>query len=118
MSPKIISVSLLAIMVCTSAVAEMTGVDLQNKRIVVSITQEPGSLNTLTAESVSYTAQLLVHLNEGLMRYDGRRNLVGGVAESWEMTNEKSASSYARMPGGKMEIQSGRRILCSPGNSC
>jgi oligopeptide transport system substrate-binding protein len=59
------------------------------RRIVASLSQEPRTLNTLTAESVSYTAQLLVHLNEGLMRYDGRRRLTGGVAERWEMDSKQ-----------------------------
>jgi oligopeptide transport system substrate-binding protein len=84
-SPGITLASLLVLFACQLAHADLQGVDLASKRIVISIAQEPRSLNTLTAESVSYTAQLLVHLNEGLMRYDGRRRLVGGIAESWEM---------------------------------
>lgn len=65
------------------------GVDLENKSISVSLSGEPSSLNTLTAESVSYTAQLMVLLQEGLLRYDGKRRLVGGVAKRWEMDNNE-----------------------------
>ncbi len=59
------------------------GIDADSNTITLALSQEPRSLNSLTAESVSYTAQLMVHLQEGLMRYDGRRRLVGGVAERW-----------------------------------
>jgi len=55
------------------------------KTLVASIAQEPRTLNTLTAESVSYTAQVLAHTNEGLLRYDGKRRLTGGVAQRWEV---------------------------------
>ena len=55
------------------------------KTLVASIAQEPRTLNTLTAESVSYTAQVLAHTNEGLLRYDGKRRLTGGVAQRWEI---------------------------------
>ncbi|XOV86066.1 MAG: peptide ABC transporter substrate-binding protein [Pseudomonadota bacterium] len=54
--------------------------------LVLPLAQEPRTLNTLTAESVGYTAQLLAHVQEGLMRYDRRRQLAGGVAESWKLT--------------------------------
>ena len=71
-----------------SALADSTaGVDADNQSITVTLSAEPSSLNTLTAESVSYTAQLMVLLQEGLLRYDSRRRLVGGVAERWEMDN-------------------------------
>lgn len=81
---------------CSIAIAASSeGVDFDKGRLTVSISQEPRSLNTLTAESVSYTAQLLVHLNEGLLRYDGRRRLQGGVAERWEM-DEKQIRFWLR----------------------
>ncbi len=66
-----------------------SGVDPVAQRIVVSMTQEPRTLNTLIAKSVSYTAQILVHVNEGLMRYDGRRQLSGGVAQSWNLRSDR-----------------------------
>ena len=66
--------------------ANSGGIDAETRSITLAISQEPRSLNSLTAESVSYTAQLLVHLQEGLMRYDGRRQLVGGVARRWQIS--------------------------------
>ena len=83
------SIILAGLLCLSSIVIAAPGVDLDKGRIAVSISQEPRSLNTLTAESVSYTAQLLVHLNEGLLRYDGRRRLQGGVAERWEMDDKQ-----------------------------
>jgi oligopeptide transport system substrate-binding protein len=89
MSPRIVLASVLLGLIVTSSAFARNGADIGEKSITVSITQEPRSLNTLTAESVSYTAQLLVHLNEGLMRYDGRRRLTGGVAERWEVDSDQ-----------------------------
>ena len=63
-------------------------IDVGAKAIVASLPQEPRTLNTLTAESVSYTAQVLAHTNEGLLRYDGKRRLTGGVAQRWEVTED------------------------------
>ena len=60
-------------------------IEAHSKTLIASIAQEPRTLNTLTAESVSYTAQVLAHTNEGLLRYDGKRRLTGGVAQRWEV---------------------------------
>ncbi len=65
------------------------GIDSRSGTIVLALSQEPRSLNTLTAESVSYTAQLLVHLQEGLLRYDRRGRLAGGVASRWTMDDSR-----------------------------
>ena len=62
--PSVIVIWMIAIAIDQ---ASARGVDPDAQRIVVSVTQEPRTLNTLTAESVSYTAQMLVHVNEGLM---------------------------------------------------
>ena len=66
--------------------ANIGGIDAETSTITLALSQEPRSLNSLTAESVSYTAQLMVHVQEGLMRYDGRRKLRGGVADRWEVS--------------------------------
>jgi len=60
-------------------------IEAHSKTLIASIPQAPRTLNTLTAESVSYTAQVLAHTNEGLLRYDGKRRLTGGVAQRWEV---------------------------------
>ena len=64
-------------------------IEAHSKTLIASIAQEPRTLNTLTAESVSYTAQVLVHTNEGLLRYDGKRRLTGGVAQRWEVAADQ-----------------------------
>ncbi|MEO2177414.1 MAG: peptide ABC transporter substrate-binding protein [bacterium] len=69
--------------------ANIGGIDSQSGTVTLALNQEPRTLNSLTAESVSYTAQLMVHLQEGLMRYDGRRRLVGGVAEHWQVSADQ-----------------------------
>jgi oligopeptide transport system substrate-binding protein len=61
------------------------GIEFASNTVTVALGREPRSLNSLTAESVSYTAQLMVHVQEGLMRYDRRGRLVGGVAERWSV---------------------------------
>ena len=64
-------------------------IEAHSKTLIASIPQEPRTLNTLTAESVSYTAQVLAHTNEGLLRYDGKRRLTGGVAQRWEVAADQ-----------------------------
>jgi oligopeptide transport system substrate-binding protein len=64
-------------------------IEAHSKTLIASIAQEPRTLNTLTAESVSYTAQVLAHTNEGLLRYDGKRRLTGGVAQRWEVAADQ-----------------------------
>ena len=64
-------------------------IEAHSKTLIASIAQEPRTLNTLTAESVSYTAQVLAHTNEGLLRYDGNRRLTGGVAQRWEVAADQ-----------------------------
>lgn len=87
MLPKPLLPSLLLLVLTLPALAEKVGgIDDVTGTVYLALSQEPRSLNTLTAESVSYTAGVLIHLQEGLMRYDNRRRLVGGVAERWEQT--------------------------------
>ncbi len=64
-------------------------IEAHSKTLIASIAQAPRTLNTLTAESVSYTAQVLAHTNEGLLRYDGKRRLTGGVAQRWEVAADQ-----------------------------
>ena len=64
-------------------------IEAHSKTLIASIAQEPRTLNTLTAESVSYSAQVLAHTNEGLLRYDGKRRLTGGVAQRWEVAADQ-----------------------------
>jgi oligopeptide transport system substrate-binding protein len=71
----------------TVVVAVTPAVDLQNNEISVVMTQEPQWLNTIKAtDQVSFI--ILDHISEGLMTHDINNQLVGGVAERWELTDE------------------------------
>lgn len=81
-----LSIVVLSLISYSCFAANVDGIESGSNTITLALTQEPRSLNSLTAESVSYTAQLLAHVQEGLMRYDGRRRLTGGVAERWQIS--------------------------------
>lgn len=64
------------------------GVDFKNQSITIALLQEPPNLDTTrTTDLVSFF--VLGHVNEGLVRYDRRGRLSPGVAESWDVTDEK-----------------------------
>jgi oligopeptide transport system substrate-binding protein len=63
------------------------GLDYENRSISLAITQEPPDLNTTTStDGTSF--MVLHHLMEGLLSYDQDQNLVGGVAERWELRSD------------------------------
>lgn len=62
------------------------GVDVEKRAITVPLYQEPRILDSAAAPTVEFTAEILAHIQEGLMRLDSRRRVVGGVATSWEIT--------------------------------
>jgi oligopeptide transport system substrate-binding protein len=64
-------------------------VDHDKGEISITMTQEPQWLNSVKAtDQVSFF--VLDHISEGLMTYDIDGKLVGGVAERWELTDEKA----------------------------
>jgi len=69
-------------------------VDFENQTITVAITQEPPQMNSAKATD-QVSGLVLGHLMEGLVRYDRRGRVEPGVAERWEMTDEK-ATFYLR----------------------
>jgi oligopeptide transport system substrate-binding protein len=69
------------------AYAVPPAIDPVNNEISVVITEEPQWLNTIKAtDQVSFT--LIDHISEGLMTYNLNNELVGGVAERWELTDD------------------------------
>lgn len=59
-------------------------VDANTQSITLVMAQEPPSLDsTLSTDQVSFF--ILGHVSEGLLRYDKRGRLTGGVAEKWEL---------------------------------
>ncbi|MEX0942408.1 MAG: peptide ABC transporter substrate-binding protein [Pseudomonadales bacterium] len=63
-------------------------VDFESRAITIALTQEPPNLDTTrTTDLVSFF--VIGHVNEGLIRYDRRGNLVPGVASSWEVDERR-----------------------------
>lgn len=63
-------------------------VDVERQAIRIAMLQEPPSLDsTRTTDLVSFF--VLGHVNEGLLRYGRRNTLVPGVAESWEVFEDR-----------------------------
>jgi oligopeptide transport system substrate-binding protein len=72
---------------CLAAVPP--GIDQVNNEIAVVIEQEPQWLNTIrSTDQVSFI--VLDHITEGLMTHDIDNELVGGVAQRWELTENKA----------------------------
>lgn len=73
----------------TVALAITPAIDPANNEISIVMSQEPQWLNTIKAtDQVSFI--VLDHISEGLMTHDIDNNLVGGVAERWELTDDKA----------------------------
>ncbi|MBD3646634.1 MAG: peptide ABC transporter substrate-binding protein, partial [Pseudomonadales bacterium] len=67
---------------------QAAAVDFERQAITIALTQEPPNLDsTRTTDLVSFF--VLGHVNEGLLGYDRRGRLTAGVAESWEMNEER-----------------------------
>jgi oligopeptide transport system substrate-binding protein len=59
-------------------------VDVKSQRITIALSAEPPNLNSLvTTDQIS--GFVLAHVMEGLLQYDERNRLVGGVAERWQL---------------------------------
>jgi oligopeptide transport system substrate-binding protein len=66
---------------------QASAVNSENQHITIALTQEPPNLNTMrTTDLVSFF--IVGHVMEGLLRYDRRGNLAGGVAESWDVKDQ------------------------------
>ncbi len=77
---------LLAGLWSAAAFAVPPAIDPDNNEIAVAMTEEPQWLNSVRAtDQVSF--MVLDHITEGLMALDVNNNLVGGVAERWELTD-------------------------------
>lgn len=78
----VISLSALLGLVTSHVAAD--AVNFAEQSIRVALLQEPPSLNSImTTDLVSFF--VLGHTMEGLLRYDRRGRLTGGVAESWQV---------------------------------
>ena len=79
-----------ALLLCSSiAWAVPPAVDPINNEISIVLTEEPQWLNTIRAtDQISFI--VIDHIAEGLMTKDANNQLVGGVAERWELTDNKA----------------------------
>lgn len=72
----------LALLVSPWGFADAVNYDKQ--KITIALGAEPPSLNSVkSTDQVSFF--ILGHINEGLLKYDKRNNLEGGVAERWQI---------------------------------
>jgi ABC-type oligopeptide transport system substrate-binding subunit len=63
-------------------------VNFENQSITIALTQEPPNLNSMRMTDL-LSFFVIGHVNEGLLRYDRKGRLSPGVAESWELSDEK-----------------------------
>lgn len=89
---------LLAVLLLVASIdvwaANNAAVDAQKKSISLALPGEPPSLSSLTAQD-QLSFLILGHVKEGLMRYNERGELAGGVAYKWSLT-ETSAHFQLR----------------------
>jgi oligopeptide transport system substrate-binding protein len=80
---------LLALLIASTLHAAPRAVDFENKEIAIVMDQEPQWLNTVRAtDAISF--MVLDHISEGLMTYDVNGLLMGGVAERWQILEDKA----------------------------
>jgi len=70
------------------------GIDIDKRSIAFAMRQEPPDLNTTTSTDAQ-SHIILDHIMEGLLTADKDNNLVGGVAERWEL-REDGATFWLR----------------------
>lgn len=70
----------------TSSAAGMSrmAVDVENNTITSYLRQEPPQMNSMLATD-AVSGMVLAHVMEGLLRYNQYGELVGGVAERWQL---------------------------------
>lgn len=96
---------LVAALLCMSfqTWATSNAVNADTQTVQMALSTEPPNLNSLTStDSVSFF--MLLHLQEGLLSYGDNDELVGGVAESWQMdgtTVQFTLRDNARWSDGK-----------------
>jgi len=79
----------LAALISAAALAVPPAIDPVNNEISFVMTEEPQWLNTVRAtDQESFI--IIDHISEGLMTSDENNQLTGGVAERWELTDEKA----------------------------
>jgi oligopeptide transport system substrate-binding protein len=95
--------TLIAWLLSSSVCAAVHAVNPDTQTLQLALSTEPPNLNSLTStDSVSFF--VLLHTQEGLLSYGDNNELVGGVAESWQMegtTARFTLRDNARWSDGK-----------------
>lgn len=76
---------LLALVAAGGTAAREPAIDVEKREIAIYAITEPPSLNSVKATDAE-SARVLDHVTEGLLTYGPDNQLIGGVAQSWEMS--------------------------------
>lgn len=74
----------LAGLTSSQSTVSTSAIDYENNEITSHLRDEPPQMNSMRSTD-AISGQVLNHVMEGLLRYDERGELVGGVAESWAL---------------------------------
>lgn len=77
----------------TAATSDAETADIPTSAITASITQEPPDMNTITS-TASLAHALMKHIYVGLTAQDTNDNVIPGVAESWEESEDKLTYTF------------------------
>ena len=86
--------TLFAIMILAVMTAQGAGMDHERKRITLSLTSEPPSLDSSLSQDTTSNFVLTL-TSEGLVRIDAKGRVFPGVAERWEL-RERGARFFLR----------------------
>src|SRR5262249_52445124 len=70
-----------------SGVDSFSGIDYQKGAGTLVVEDEPPQLDS-TRMTDAISGRILGHVMEGLLRYDEKNRLVGGIAERWEIRSD------------------------------
>lgn len=74
----------LAGLTSSQSTVSTSAIDYENNEITSHLRDEPPQMNSMRSTD-AISGQVLNHVMEGLLRYDERGELVGGVAENWAL---------------------------------
>ncbi len=78
---------LLCLWLLSCAGVQAAGMDYESRTIRLAMSQEPPDLNAITSTD-AVSGMILGHVMEGLLSYDAEGDLVGGVAERWQLRDD------------------------------
>jgi len=85
---------IICLLLCGSTARADDAVDAAQQRIRITLATEPPNLNSLVSTD-NVSGFVLLHVMEGLLRYNERNELAPGVAERWQL-REHGATFWLR----------------------